>query len=231
MIQLIGHRGHPALYPENTILGFQKAFESGCNGIELDLRITKDNKVVVIHDKTLDRTTNEKGLVRDYTLKELKTLDAGKGEKIPELSEVLKIFNKELLLLEIKDSSEDSLRLCKETLKLVNGEKDRERIIFVSFDLDSLKTIRKIQSDAVTGLIFSKVWPPMNALDFLPMYINAICPRRDRLDKNTTEFAKQNRLALYVWTIDTEEEVKKVMKYSVTGIVSNDPGRIRNLIK
>lgn len=230
MVQLIGHRGYPALYPENTILSFQKAFESGCNGIELDLRITKDNKVVVIHDKTLDRTTNGKGLVKDYTLKELRTLDAGKGEKIPELSEVLKVFNKELLLLEIKDSLEDSLRLCRETLKLVDGEKDLERIIFVSFDLDSLKTIRKMRPEAKTGLIFSKVWPPIDAPYFLPMYINAICPRRDRVDVNTASFALHNRLALYVWTIDTEEEVKKMLKYGVTGIVSNDPGRIRKYI-
>lgn len=226
MIDLIGHRGYASVYPENTMLGFQKAKDAGCNGIELDLHLTKDNKVVVIHDKTLGRTTNGKGYVRDCTLKELKKLDAGEGERIPALEEVLKTFTKLKLLLELKDSGEDSVRLCKETIKLA----DRERCVFVSFSLDALKKIREIQPDAKTGLIFSRPWPPMDELDFLPRYITAVCPRRDRLDGIVSEFAKQNRLALYVWTVNTEEEVREIKRYGVTGIVSDNPGEVKKFI-
>lgn len=230
MIQLIGHRGYPALYPENTMLSFQKAIGSGCDGIELDLQLTKDNKVVVIHDQTLGRTTNGKGNVKDYTLKELKKLDAGRDQKIPSLEEVLKSFTEVVLVLELKSSGKDTFRLCKETIKLASKEKAQERSVFVSFSLSALKTIRELLPSAATGLIFSKPWPPMDNYHFLPKYINAICPRRDRLNGTVAEFSKQNKLALYVWTVDIEEEVREVKKFSVTGIVSNDPGRVRRFI-
>ena len=96
MTKYFGHRGYSGKYPENTMLAFQKAMEAGAEGIELDVQFSKDGKLVVIHDETLDRTTTGKGLVRDYTLDELKALDASyiyKGQygvnQIPTLCEVL----------------------------------------------------------------------------------------------------------------------------------------------
>lgn len=230
MIELIGHRGYPALYPENTMLSFRKAAEAGCNGIELDIALTKDNKVVVIHDKTIDRTTGGKGYVNSYTLKEIKRFDAGRGERIPALEEVLKAFTGLKILLELKVSKEDSRKLPEEAVKLVSKLEAKERCVFISFNLDALRTVRKLEPSAATGLIFSKTWPVADEIEFLPEYIDLICPRRDRLNSTVNAFAEQNRLALYVWTVDTEEEVKEAKKYRITGIVSNDPGKVKKYI-
>jgi len=110
---LIGHRGYPARYPENTLASFKAAMEAGCDMIELDVTLTKDRKVVVIHDDTLDRTTTGKGPVKNRSLEEIKTLDAGgwfdarfATERVPELSEVLKLTTGRCLLnIEIKESA------------------------------------------------------------------------------------------------------------------------------
>lgn len=225
MTELIGHRGYPAKYPENTILSFKKAVEFGCDGIELDVRLTRDNKVVVIHDKNLERTTDGKGIVSEYTLKELKKLDAGRGEKIPMLEEVLAEFNAIKFLIEIKVSEDTNTeRLCAETIYLAGK---RENTFFISFSLDAIKYIKKINPRLNTGLIFSK---PIFEIERYIKFINALNPRRDRLNSNIIAVANQFKLKTYVWTIDTQDELKDVIKYGVTGIVTNDPGRIEKLL-
>lgn len=230
MIDLIGHRGFPSMYPENTILSFKKAIENGCIGLEMDLRLSKDNEAVIIHDDTLDRTTNGKGRVKDYTLKELQKLDAGMGERIPSLFEILKILGNTRLFLELKALEEDMYRLCEISVQLVAKEKALERTVFVSFSLDALQKIKNMDPDTKTGLIFSKPWPPINNLEPLLKYIDLICPRKDRLDKDVSNFTKQNKLDLYVWTIDTEEDLEKTRRFCVKGVVSNNPGRLKSLI-
>lgn len=225
MTELIGHRGYPAKYPENTILSFKKAIGVGCDGIELDVRLTKDNKVVVIHDKNLERTTNGKGQVSEYTLKELKKLDAGRGEKIPTLEEVLTEFVSIKFLIEIKVDKDAKIeKLCAETMNLAGK---RENTFFTSFSLDAIQYIKKINPGLNTGLIFSK---PLFELERCAKYINALCPRRDRLDANIMALAKQFKLRTYVWTVDTVSELKSAIGYGVTGIVTNDPGKIGKLL-
>lgn len=226
MVELIGHRGYPAKYPENTILSFKKAIEAGCNGLELDVRLTKDNKAVVIHDKNLERTTNGKGFVSEFTLREIKKLDVGRGERIPALEEVLSEIADVKLLIEIKtDAVKDIDKLCAETVKLAGKRKDT---FFTSFNLDAIQSIKKNKSELKTGLIFSK---PLTEPEQYARFLNALCPRLDRIDSGIAVFAKQYNLDLYVWTVNTEDELKKVLQYSVTGIVSNDPGEIAKCFK
>lgn len=225
MAELIGHRGYPAIYPENTMLSFKKAIEAGCNGIELDVRLTRDNIVVVIHDKTLERTTNGKGLVNELTLKRLKELDAGKGEKIPTLKDVLEEILKVKFLIELKIDSEKNIeRLCAETIKVAGKIED---IIFTSFSLDAIKIIKRINPRLQTGLIFSR---PLPESESYVKFINALCPRRDVINSDIASFAKQFGIKTYVWTIDTKKELKEVERYGATGIVTNDPGTIKKLI-
>src|SRR5918911_2208376 len=101
---LVGHRGAAGLAPENTIKAFKKGLEVGADTVECDIQLSKDEELVVIHDHTLNRTTNKKGRVKDYTLEELKQLDAGEGEQIPTLSEVVDLVlqNHKGLAVEIK---------------------------------------------------------------------------------------------------------------------------------
>lgn len=219
--ELIGHRGYPAKYPENTMLGFRKAIEVGCHGIELDVRLTKDREVVVIHDKTLERTTNGEGLVNEYTLKELKNLDAGRGEKIPTLQEVLSEITGIKLLIELK---EDSEKICEETVKLAG---ERENTIFTSFSIIAIENIKKINPKLKTGIIFSK---PLIEPERYAGFINALCPRVDMLNPKISAFAKQYKLDTYVWTVNTSDELKKVLQYNIKGVVTNDPGGIGRLL-
>jgi glycerophosphoryl diester phosphodiesterase len=97
----IGHRGARGEKPENTLLGIRYALELGLDGVEIDVHLSKDEELIIIHDETLDRTTNGHGLITKSTIKEIKKLDAGLGEKVPTLSEVIdlmKEFDKELLI-------------------------------------------------------------------------------------------------------------------------------------
>lgn len=222
MTELIGHRGYSARYPENTLLSFKKAIEVGCAGIELDVRLTKDNKVVVIHDKNLERTTNGKGLVNDYTLKELKKIDAGRGERIPTLKEVLEEIKGVKLLIELKEYSE---KICSETVKLAGK---RRNTFFISFSIEAIQNIKKINPRLKTGLIFSK---PLVGPEQYLRFINALCPRVDRLDSKVKAFARQYGLDIYVWTVDTISELKEVLQYGVTGVVSNDPGGMKGFFE
>lgn len=228
MFELIGHRGYSALYPENTLLSFKKAVEIGCNGIELDVRLSRDNKVVVFHDETLGRITNGRGLVRETSLKELKKLDAGKGQKISTLEEVLENITGVKFLVEIKVSKDDSPsrveKLCKETVK---SAKNKKNIFLISFSLPALQIAKKLNSKIRTGLIFSK---PLSDEEMRAEYINILCPRRDMLNSAIMAFTSQRKLDTYVWTIDTVRGFNAVKKYNTTGIVSNDPGRIKELL-
>lgn len=225
MTELIGHRGYPAIYPENTLLSFREAVNAGCDGVELDVRLTKDNKVIVIHDKVLQRTTNGRGFVSDFTLKELKGFTAGKGEKIPALQEVIKEFKSIKLLIELKtDSVKDMNRLCRETAKIAGKGQD---VLFISFSIDALRYSKEKNPDFKTGLIFSK---KLIEPERYGRFLDALCPRRDMLDANIMAFAGRYKLKTYVWTVDTKDDLKAAVKYGVTGIVTNDPGGIRKYL-
>jgi glycerophosphoryl diester phosphodiesterase len=227
-LELIGHRGYSTLYPENTLLSFQKAVEAGCSGIELDVRLTKDNKAVVIHDNTLNRTTNSKGFVSEFTVAELKKIDVGLKQKVPLLCEVLSTFQGIKFLIEVKVSSHDSekriKKLCEETVFAIKGIKDA---FIISFDENVLQIVKDISSKIKTGLIFSK---PLSDPKKIVSFVNILCPRLDRVDSRIMAFTKLYKLDTYVWTVDDECEFKTVTRYDVKGIVSNDPGRIRLLI-
>lgn len=228
MYELIGHRGYPAFYPENTILSFRKAVETGCDGIELDVRLTKDNKVVVFHDERLERTTDGKGFVRDFRFKELQKLDAGRGEKIPLLDEVLAVIKDVKFLIEIKVSRKDTRKeiddLCKKTLWSVRNKKN---VFLISFNLFALTTAKQIEPKIKTGLIFSK---HLEEPERFARFLDILCPRLDMLNSGVAAFAKQHNLDIYIWTVNTIDDFRKAARYDIKGIVSNDPGKMRGIL-
>lgn len=95
-MMIMGHRGAAALEPENTLVSIARAMEIGVDAVEIDVHLSKDGEIVVIHDSTVDRTTNGTGPVRSYTLREMKAFDAGKGETIPTLQEVMDLVDNKL---------------------------------------------------------------------------------------------------------------------------------------
>jgi len=159
---LIGHRGAASLAPENTLASFRKALENGAEMVELDVQRTKDGHLVVIHDDSVDRTTDGKGLVKDMTLGELKALDAGswfsyefKGEKIPTLEEVLDwSCGKIRLDLEVKNSKQYP-GIEKQIVELIEGKKMEKDVIVTSFDPDCIKKMEKLSDEIGSGVLLT----------------------------------------------------------------------------
>jgi len=158
---VFGHRGAPKYAPENTLASFQKALELNAQALELDITLSRDGEIVVIHDDTMDRTTNGSGAVADLSLDEIKAFDAGShfsaefsGEKIPTLKEVFELVgSKALINIELKNAGKRNAELVQKAAELVKSMKLQETIIFSSFYLQNVRGIRKAISECPVGLL------------------------------------------------------------------------------
>jgi glycerophosphoryl diester phosphodiesterase len=213
----IGHRGAKAYEPENTLLSFKKALELGVNAIELDVRRTKDGKIVVIHDAKVDRTTNGKGLVSELTLKEIKKLSTEKGEKIPTLEEALDFLDKKVkILIELKETG-----LEEDVLSLINEKGLKNNVIIVSFLEEALRKVREIDDKVEIGLIYVKHKDPIKSA--LELKANYILPIYRFTHATDVQKAHENGLKIIDWTINKQEEVIEYARKGVDGIASDRP--------
>jgi glycerophosphoryl diester phosphodiesterase len=213
----IGHRGAKAYAPENTLTSFKKAIEIGVDAIELDVRKTKDNKLVIIHDADIKRTTNGKGLVADFTLKEIKNFIAEGGEKIPTLEEALDFLDKKVkVLIELKE-----LGVEKQALSAIHERHLEKNVIITSFLEDALKKVRELDKEVETGLIYAKHSNPVKAA--LELKANYLVALYRFIHTANVQKAHENGLKVIVWTINTTEEVEEFSKKGVDGIASDKP--------
>lgn len=213
---IIAHRGASAYKPENTISAFKEAIKMKADGIELDIRLTKDKKLAVIHDKTIDRTTSGKGKVKNYTLKQLKKY------KIPGLQEVIDIIKQKniLLFIEIKDKGAEE-----DIIKIIKKNKLTKKIIIVSFYKESIKKIKKL-SKIQTGFIFSK---NNNARKIaLSLKADWILPNYDLINKNFVQKAHKSKLRILAWTVNEINLAEKLYSLSIDGIATNNPNILKN---
>ena len=165
-MKIWAHRGCSLKYPENTLIAFEEAAKlQGLTGIELDVQLSADDQLVVIHDETVDRTTNGKGAVKDYTLKDLKKLRIKRNwllsERIPELREVLELLKKPmgsglLLNIELKTSKITYEGIEKKVVELVCTNNMLDKMVFSSFNPESLKKIRQYEPNANTAILAGK---------------------------------------------------------------------------
>lgn len=166
-MKIWAHRGCSQRYPENTLLAFKKAVElRNLTGIELDIQLTKDGEIVVIHDERVDRTTESIGFVRDYTLAELKKLhiyaDVNPSQQIPTISEVFGLIEPRLktgmkLNIELKNSVYPYPGMEEKILNLVAERGVEDAIVYSSFSAKSMETIKRLNAKAETGILDSKV--------------------------------------------------------------------------
>jgi glycerophosphoryl diester phosphodiesterase len=148
---VLGHRGYMSAYPENSLLAFRKAIEAGADGIELDVWLTRDGKVIVMHDESIDRTSNMSGNQKNMTVEELKKADIGMGERIPTLEEVFEALPKDALInIELKDTD-----AAGEVAKIV-AQNGPERVMVSSFIIDALREYRKHDKETVMGLLIDR---------------------------------------------------------------------------
>jgi glycerophosphoryl diester phosphodiesterase len=227
----IAHRGASALYPENTLRAFIAAAELGANMCEFDVRMTRDGEVVVIHDATINRTTDGRGRVEAMSAAEIKQLDAGarfgaefRGEHIPTLVEVAQALgvrcgmDVELKAQGLEARVCDILREC--------GAIDSA--IVSSFDWDQLKIVARQEPGLRLALLGEKA--PAALLEAaLAMHAFAIAPRFDMADAALCAEAHRRGLAVYVWTVDDAPTMRRLVNAGVDGIMTNNPGRLREL--
>jgi glycerophosphoryl diester phosphodiesterase len=213
----VGHRGARNYEPENTIRSFKKALELGVDAVELDVRMTKDGEIVVIHDVDVDRTTNGKGLVNQLTLKEIKQLKTEKDGQIPTLEEALDFIDKKVkVLIELKETGLEA-----KVLKTVQKKGLEKNVVIVSFLEDALRKVKDLDGKVETGLIYVKHKSPVkSATDLKASYLLPLYLFTHTAD---VQRAHRNGLKVIVWTINKPEEVADYVKKGVDGITSDTP--------
>ncbi len=218
----IAHRGASALEPENTLRAFKRALELNADMVEVDVRLSKNGHVVVIHDPTVDRTTNGKGYVREMTLEELKRLDAGKGERIPTLQEVIDVIKGKIkLLIDVKDPPP----IEKKLVKIIedNGMEEDTVIIIYSFpNHTEVKRVKEMNRKIKTAALFNTL--PINLQLALNLHADILHIGNYRYaTRDLTEEAHKHGLSVIVGTTDDPEELRKLIKMGVDGITTNNP--------
>ncbi|MBM7715409.1 glycerophosphoryl diester phosphodiesterase [Bacillus thermophilus] len=223
-INVAAHRGYSAEYPENTLLAFQKAVDLGVDMIEFDLRLSKDNVVVIIHDDTVDRTTNGTGMVNDLTLKELKELDAGEGEKIPTLEEFcesLQPYAELLFNVEIKPCDQ-AIEVADRTVELLKKYDFLDRCVFTSFDAEVITHLHDKYNVKTQGFPGEKMLHYIPGEDGTISKIWAIGMSMKLLNPELVQSYKAKGKLAWCYCPDDMEQVKYALDCGVTLLTCND---------
>jgi glycerophosphoryl diester phosphodiesterase len=222
---IIGHRGARGLEPENTLRALRRGIECA-DFVEVDLRLAKDGIPVAIHDATLNRTTDGTGPVKGYTIEELKRLDAGEGETIPTLHEILKLVcdRGAGLVVEIKEPGTEAV--------IASGLMDLmpDRLILVSFNPESVAMAKRLLPGVQAGLIYSKeaddpVWLARQ------VQADIILPRWDRVSREVVEQAHKAGLLVAPWTLNTRDDFAEAARLGVDGFATDDPCAARRYLQ
>lgn len=226
----IGHRGASSYAPENTLASFDLALEMGANQIELDVHLTADGKVAVIHDETVDRTTNGSGPVIDLTLDALRGLDAGRwfgpdhaGQRVPSLDEVLGRYRSRLDIdIEIKGRTPG---LVQQTIGLVRDHEMTAHATLTSFMTSALEEAAVLAPEIRTGWLVSRVTE--ETLDAVrDMQVSVLCPRADGVTSELVERLHAMGLLVRAWWVPDDSLMRRVIDMGVDGISVNFPDRL-----
>ncbi len=221
MTQLIGHRGAAALEPENTLRGFKKAIELGLDYVELDVRRCKSGELVVIHDETVDRTTNGKGLVKGMALQQLQKLDAGKGESIPTLKEAMDLCEGKVgMILELKDAGIEA-----DVMELV-GNNWNGSLIISSFFHERVKRTKEL-AETKGASIKTAVINLGNPVNIVEMVKDAkadiYLTDRYYIDARTVDNLKRAGIIVAIGGGDTEKSMHEVLQLKPDMLSSDRP--------
>lgn len=234
---VIAHRGYSSKAPENTMAAFELALEAGAGGLELDVHLSKDGEVVVIHDEKVDRTTDKIGLVRDFTMAELKSFDAGswfspdfKGEQLPSLGQVLDLVKGTNVLLNIETKTALGFeRLNEQIAPLVDEYELWEQTIISSFNHYALVHFKQLRPQAQTAILYTSalvnpwVYAASIGASVLHPYHGSIIPE-------IVSQAQDHGMQVNVWTVDREADIERIKACKVDGIITNVVERVQSLI-
>ncbi|MFN8391562.1 MAG: glycerophosphodiester phosphodiesterase family protein [Bdellovibrionota bacterium] len=222
---IFGHRGAKGTEPENTLRSFTRAIELGVDGIELDVHRSKDGELVVIHDSTLERTTTGGGKVSDHTIDELKTLDAGRGEKIPVLAEVLALAaGKVLINVELKGAltAEPVAALINEQVESSRASYDD--FIVSSFNHRELLTMRRAHPRIRLGALFYGLPADLESA-VAPLRPFSVHPSAEFIDAGFVDEAHKLGLKVFVYTVNEPQTFHSLMHIGADGVFTDFPER------
>ena len=230
---IFAHRGASAHAPENTLASFELALSQGADAIELDVNLSADGEVVIIHDSTVDRTTNGHGRVAQLSLTELRSLDAGSffsekyhGEKIPLLKEVFEAIGKKIFInIELKNYAVPCDPLVDRVCALVKKHSMEKRIIFSSFLASNLKKAKRLLPEVPCGLLTLKGWQGAWARSFGFSFgdYDALHPYLTDVTKQQIVRVHRLKRRVHVWTVNQTEDMVRLHNWGVDGVYTDDP--------
>lgn len=232
------HRGASGTFPENTLLAFEEAINIKASGIELDVHKTKDKKLVVIHDEDIERTFYGKGLVKDFTLEELKNFKCreelfrdNERCKIPTLEEVLDLIKETNLILniEIKTDNIHYEGIEKDVIDLINRYSLNKRVILSSFNHKTIQICKEIDKDIATGMLYDK--PIENVIEYAKnIKADAIHPDKRLVSKELIEEAHKSNIDVNIYTVNEIKDMKRLKEYNADGLFTDYPEILKGIL-
>lgn len=240
---VIAHRGDSAHRPENTLAAFASALEVGASVVELDVQLTADREVVVLHDATVDRTTSGSGEVRGLRLHELRALSAGypsrfgsayQGERVPTLAEALSLLKgRARVLVEIKgesveDDQEDGIE--ERTLAVVRRLEMADAVALISFDRRVLPRLRRLAPEITRGQLFGRAGLDEILRSAAETGAGLVMPHKGQLNHELAAGVRAAGLLLATWVVDEPTELRALAPLGLYGVGTNRPGVLLDAI-
>ena len=234
---VIAHRGASAAAPENTIAAFERAVADGADAIELDVHLSRDDQPVVIHDETLERTTDGRGPVRGHTMRELKRLDAGAwrgpgftGQRLQTLQEVLERFRgRTRFWIELKGGSDLYPDIEERIVGLLEVYDVIDGALVQSFDHAALARLRSFSRELSLGALLARA--PLDLARDVPPDADAVCPSSDVLGATEREAIRRSGRQCHVWTVNEPALMDRLVEWSVDGIITDRPDLLRTRLR
>jgi glycerophosphoryl diester phosphodiesterase len=236
----IAHRGFSGIYPENTMLSFEKAVEAQCDGIENDVQLTKDGIAVICHDELVDRTTDGRGLISEYTYRDLCKLDAGikwgkryKGMRIPTLDEFMDyVKDKDLFInIELKTGIIPYKGIEELVIGKIHQYKLQDKVILSSFNHYSMVLCKQIDSGIRTGLLYEALlYHPEKYAEYVGA--DALHPSfYSVLDEHVAGDIKKKGFSINTYTVNEERYMKRLIELGIDGIITNYPDKLKKVLQ
>lgn len=233
----VAHRGASAQYPENTLLAFRRAIEQGVDALEIDIHCTADHELIVLHDSALGRTTNGHGKIHDHSLQEIRQLDAGQGEKVPLLTEVIQLAREAQIRLcvEIKGATErEGLEIAEAIIKTLEANDFLSQAIVTSFSSKALLRAKAIHPEVSTMLDPSpqdgSLTPRQVCAQTLAAGANCLSYDFRFLTPAIVRECQLAGLALWPWDPDEPDDIRQVISLGVHGIMTNRPDMLNKVL-
>lgn len=225
---IIGHRGASAEAPENTLAAFGLALEQGAAGVEFDVRLSADGNVVVIHDATVERTTNGRGQVSQMRASELRALDAGMGQPVPTLDDVFEAFGPSMLYnVELKVGGLWDKGLEGAAAERIEAHHLQNHVVVSSFDPMAVRRARRqLPATTMTGFLWMNGGIVPRVMRTVASNAEADHPYYPLVDEAYMAWARERQLRVHVWTVDDAQEARRLAALGVHALITNRPREI-----